>query len=56
LIETCWNRDPEIRPTFQEILDSAKQANFCFMDDVDSKQVAEYVKSVEAFTARLHPN
>jgi serine/threonine protein kinase len=53
-IKMCWQGKAEARPTFQAILDLAKQVNFCFLDGIDSRQVAEYVRSVEACATGLN--
>ena len=46
LIERCWSSDPSERPSFTDIYTELVDQNFRIFDDVDSKSVASYARSL----------
>jgi hypothetical protein len=47
LITTCWKDDPDDRTTFEEIVDRLEEMRWKVTADVDSVEVAKFVKRIE---------
>lgn len=47
LIEKCWSKNPEERPTFKDIFEKVTNPYY-FLDDVDYEKCNEYIKLVTA--------
>jgi myosin-5 len=46
VIVNCWDVDPDIRPSFDEILDTLEKARFPFYEDVKAEEVEAYVDDI----------
>jgi hypothetical protein len=51
LIPRCWLRNPELRPSFEDILRELSEADFAIVPDGDSTSVGAYVQGVLAWEA-----
>jgi serine/threonine protein kinase len=47
IIERCWSKDAESRPSFDEIYDLLGRASFEFFDDVSQSVVKRFISEVE---------
>jgi mitogen-activated protein kinase kinase kinase 9 len=47
LIRKCWKREPERRPTFNQILDQLEAMKFKLTANVNSSKLSEFVKKVK---------
>jgi hypothetical protein len=47
LIRKCWKRDPERRPTFNQILNQLEVMKFKLTANVNSSKLSEFVKKVK---------
>jgi serine/threonine protein kinase len=47
LIRKCWKRDPERRPTFNQILDQLEAMKFKLTANANSSKLSEFVKKVK---------
>jgi serine/threonine protein kinase len=48
-IPRCWSRDPEMRPSFADILHEFEQARFAVVPNSDSEAVGAYTMGVVAW-------
>jgi serine/threonine protein kinase len=47
VIELCWSKDAESRPSFDEIFDVFKEESFAFYDDVSPSVMMDFISEVE---------
>ena len=47
LLQRCWDGDPEVRPTFNEIVECLKDPDFFFDESIDSTVIESYIESIE---------
>jgi serine/threonine protein kinase len=52
MIEQCWMGEPELRPSFDDVLKMLKSCDFRFYGDVDYRQVLRFVEEVESYERR----
>jgi serine/threonine protein kinase len=51
LIEDCWASDPDERPSFVEIVDRLAEMQFRVTENVDSRKLAQFMKTIEEWEA-----
>jgi serine/threonine protein kinase len=47
VIEKCWSVNPRNRPSFEEIFNELREAQFPFFRDVDSGVIDEFISAVD---------
>jgi hypothetical protein len=51
LINNCWTKEPEDRPSFEEIVNCLVKMKFKVMPNVNSSKLSEFVKKIEDWEA-----
>ena len=47
LLQRCWEGDPRLRPTFEEIVECLKNPDFFFDKSIDVTVIESYIESIE---------
>jgi hypothetical protein len=47
LIRSCWDADPDNRPTFPEIFRQLRESEFKIFSDVDKEAVGQFLQSLQ---------
>jgi serine/threonine protein kinase len=53
VIEQCWSKEPELRPTIDEVLVAFQDLRFAFFPDVDCVACEQFVSDVMAESIRM---
>lgn len=54
LIEKCWDKDPNERPTFDQIVEFIKNENEFISDSIDHTSFLDYVKYIDDYKSSLN--
>jgi hypothetical protein len=52
LITDCWAKDPDSRPSFEEIVDWLAEMKFKVIGNVNSLKFFDFVKTIDEFEGR----
>lgn len=49
LIESCWSENPDVRPTFEQIVDKIKTYKNFIDDDFDIDEFNQYIENIDKY-------